>query len=192
METFAGLPVYQFETQKQWRAWLDKHHTQTSGVWLKIAKKATGIATVTYAEALDEALCYGWIDGQKNSYDGDYFLQRFTPRRPKSIWSKINIAKVAALTEAGKMKPGGLAAVTAAKADGRWAQAYDSHSTSTVPADFQAALDRNQQAKEFFATLNKTNTYAFLWRIQTAKKPVTRQARIEKFITMLANGEKLH
>lgn len=192
METFAGLPVRQFETQKQWRAWLDKHHTQTTGVWLKIAKKSAAIATVTYTEALDEALCYGWIDGQGNGLDAQYYLQRFTPRRPKSIWSKINVAKIAALTAAGKMKPAGLAAVSAAKEDGRWDQAYDSHSTSTVPADFQAALDKNPQAKEFFATLNKTNTYAFLWRIQTAKRPKTRQARIEKFIVMLANGEKLH
>lgn len=192
METLNGLQIILFPSPQDWEDWLAAHYTQPEGVWVKIAKKASGLASVSYVEALDVALCYGWIDGQKQSFDAAYYLQKFTPRRPKSIWSKVNVKKVAVLTAAGKMKPAGLAAVDAAKQDGRWDQAYDSHRTMAVPADFQAILDKNPQAKAFFATLNKTNTYAILWRIQTAKKPETRQARIEKCIAMLNEGKKFH
>ncbi len=162
------------------------------GVWLKHAKKSSGKKSVSYQEALEEALCYGWIDSQKQSYDTDYFLQRYTPRGPKSIWSKVNVAKAEVLIKVGKMQPAGLAAIESAKQDGRWAAAYDSPSASKVPEDFQAALDKNPKAKQFFETLNKANVYAFCWRVQTAKKPETRAARIEKFIAMLNRGEKLH
>ncbi|MDB5178317.1 MAG: hypothetical protein JWN01_260 [Patescibacteria group bacterium] len=186
------LPVVLFESSGYWEQWLNAHHAQPQGLWLKIAKKASGTPSVSYAEALDVALCYGWIDGQKQSFDEQYYLQKFTPRRPRSIWSKVNVGKIAVLTAAGKMMPSGLAAVEAAQQDGRWDQAYDSHRTSTVPADFQEALDQSPQAKTFFVTLNKTNAYAILWRIQTAKKPETRRARIEKFIVMLSAGKKFY
>ncbi|HSX17520.1 MAG TPA: YdeI/OmpD-associated family protein [Patescibacteria group bacterium] len=192
METFLDLPVVFCESASDWETWLAGHCTEPQGAWLKFAKKASGIQSVNYAEAVEAALCYGWIDGQSKSLDEHFYLQRFTPRRPKSIWSKVNVEKVAALTAAGKMKPSGIAAVEAAKADGRWDQAYDSPSNSTVPPDFQAALDKNPTAKKFFATLNKANSYAVLWRIQTAKKPETRQARIEKLIAMLNDEQKLH
>ncbi len=192
METLSNLPIVLFKSASDWEQWLQANHTQPQGLWLKIAKKASGKASASYAEALDIALCYGWIDGQKASYDEQYFLQKFTPRRPKSLWSKVNVKKVAALIAAGRMKPAGLAAIEAAKQDGRWDLAYDSPSTSTVPPDFQAALDQNPRAKTFIATLNKTNVYAMLWRIQTAKKPETRQARIEKLISMLNDEQKLY
>lgn len=185
-------PIVLCQDQPAWHNWLAEHHTEPTGIWLQIAKKAGGMQSVTYTEAVDEALCFGWIDGQKQSYDEQYFLQKFTPRRAKSIWSKVNVQKIAQLIEAGRMQPTGLAAVTAAQLDGRWERAYDSHSTSTVPPDFQTELDAHPNAKAFFATLNKTNIYSFLWRIQTAKKPETRQARIQKFIQMLEDGQTLH
>jgi len=190
-EVKAGLPVLAFERAQDFAAWLEAHLTD-AGLWLKIAKKDSGVTTITYAQGLEVALCYGWIDGQKQAYDARYFLQKFTPRRPKSVWSKVNVQKVEALIAAGKMRSAGLAAVEAAKADGRWAAAYDSARTMTMPDDFAAALEANPKAKEFWATLNKTNTYAFLYRIQSAKKPETRAARIEKFVAMLAAGEKLY
>lgn len=192
LETLAGLPIALFETSKDWEQWLSEHNTEPLGLWLKIAKKASGKYSVSYLEALDMALCFGWIDGQKQSYDAEYFLQKFTPRRPKSIWSKVNVENIARLTAAGLMRAGGLAAVEAAKADGRWDRAYDSSRTIEVPEDFQTALNKNPEAKAVFATLNKTNAYAVLWRIQTAKKPETRRARVERLITMLEAGEKLH
>jgi uncharacterized protein YdeI (YjbR/CyaY-like superfamily) len=192
MEMFKDLPVHLFATQEDWRAWLEENHKRPQGIWLKHAKKSSGKVSVSYAEALDEALCYGWIDSQKQAYDDDYFLQKFTPRGSKSVWSKVNVAKAEALIAAGKMRPAGLAAIGAAKQDGRWEAAYDSPSTNKIPEDFQAALDKNPKAKQFFETLNKANVYAFCWRVQTAKKPETRKARIEKFISMLNRGEKLH
>ena len=192
MEMFKDMPVLLFDTQKHWHDWLDERHAQPQGVWLKLAKKSSGKMSVTYAEALEEALCYGWIDGQKQAYDNEYWLQKFTPRGPKSIWSKVNVAKAEALIKSGKMQSAGLAATELAKQDGRWNAAYDAPSTSTVPEDFQAALDKNPKAKQFFGTLNRANTYAFCWRIQTAKKAETRKARVEKFIDMLNRGEKLH
>lgn len=192
METFRDLPILFFRVQDDWRKWLEENHKQLQGVWLKHAKKSSGKISVNYAEALEEALCYGWIDSQKQAYDQDYFLQKFTPRGPKSVWSKINKAKAEELIGSGKMKPAGLAAINEAKQDGRWDAAYDSPSSSEVPADFQAALNKNPKAKQFFETLNKANVYGFCWRIQTAKKPETRKARIEKFIDMLNRGQKLH
>lgn len=192
MELFKDLPVLLLSSQKDWHTWLEENHNQPQGVWLKHAKKASSKTSVSYAEALDEALCYGWIDSQKQAYDSDYYLQKFTPRGPKSIWSKNNVAKVEVLINNGKMRPAGLAAVELARQDGRWDAAYDAPSANKVPEDFQAALDKNPKAKQFFATLNKANVYAFCWRVQTAKKPETRKARIEKFIDMLNRNEKLH
>lgn len=192
METFKDLPVLLFNTQKHWHDWLDEHHDQTRGVWLKHAKKSSGKQSVSYEEALEEALCYGWIDSQKQAYDSDYYLQKFTPRGPRSVWSKMNVAKVESLIKTDKMQPAGLAAMDLAKQDGRWDAAYDSPRASKVPEDFQAALDENPKAKQFFETLNKANVYGFCWRVQTAKRPETRKARIEKFIDMLNRGEKLH
>ncbi len=192
METFADLPLLPFDSQKPWEAWLELQHAKSKGVWLMIAKKASGVQSITYEQALESALCYGWIDGQKRSYDDTFFLQKFTPRRPKSVWSKINVDKVALLTKQGKMKPSGLGEVEAAKQDGRWEQAYASPSQMSVPPDFQAELDRNPAAKAFFLSLNKTNRYSFLWRITTAKRPETRRARIETSITMLSAGKKFH
>lgn len=191
-ETYKELSILFFEKPEEWESWLEKHHQDRSGVWLKFAKKDSGIASINYAQALQAALCYGWIDGQAKSLDDMYYLQKFTPRRPKSIWSKRNIGFVDELTKAGKMKPSGLAEVEAAKADGRWEQAYDSPSNMTIPEDFQAELDKNPKAKAFYDTLNKTNTYAILWRVQTAKKPETRAARIQKLIAMLNEERKIH
>ena len=181
-----------FVTQADWKKWLAAHYDQTEGIWLKFAKKASGVKSVNYAEALDVALCYGWIDGQGKSIDEAYYKQKFTPRRAKSIWSKRNIGKVEELIKAGKMQPAGMAAIEAAKADGRWDQAYDSPKNATVPEDFQAELDKHPNAKTFFEKLDKTNRYAVLWRIQTAKKPETRAKRIETLTAMLDRGEKIH
>ena len=186
------LPTLSFETPQSWETWLQENHTTSKGLWLKIAKKETGILSVSYAEALDVALCYGWIDGQKAAGDNQFWLQKFTPRGPKSIWSKINCDKADALIAAGRMQPAGLRQVELARADGRWAAAYESQRTIGIPDDFQRALDQNPQAQAFFSTLNRANRYAILYRIQTAKKPETRAERIQKFIEMLARGEKIH
>lgn len=186
------LPIILFEEQKAWAEWLDQHHAEAAGIWLRLAKKGSGITSVSYDEAVEAALCYGWIDGQKKSYDETSWLQKFTPRGAKSVWSKINRDKVQRLIASGQMKPAGLKAVEAAQQDGRWEAAYDSPAQAEVPADFQAELDRNVEAKAFFATLNKTNRYAILWRIQTAKKAETRARRIQQFIEMLARQEKLY
>jgi len=188
----AELPIKLFEDQAAWAAWLELHHAESPGLWLRHAKKGSGLASVSYAEALDLALCYGWIDGQKKSYDESSWLQKWTPRAAKSIWSKINREHVLRLIERGQMQPAGLAAVERAKQDGRWEAAYDSHSSATVPSDLQAALDNNAEASAFFATLNSTNRYAILFRIQTAKKAETRAKRIQDFIDMLARHEKMH
>ncbi|MFI5201286.1 MAG: YdeI family protein [Candidatus Kapaibacterium sp.] len=192
METFKDSAVLFFESQESWHEWLDKHNAQQQGVWLKLAKKSSGLGSVSYMEALEEALCYGWIDAQKQPYDTEYWLQKFTPRGPKSMWSKVNVAKAEELLRAKRMKPSGLAAMEAAKKSGAWKAAYDSPGTVTIPPDFQVELDKNPKAKKFFETLNKANVYGFCWRIQTAKKPETRKTRIDKFIKMLNNGEKLH
>ncbi|HEX8276265.1 MAG TPA: YdeI/OmpD-associated family protein [Longimicrobiaceae bacterium] len=186
------LPVLLFEDQAAWAEWLDRNHPDAPGVWLRHAKKDSGISSVSYAEALDVALCYGWIDSQKKSWDESTWIQKWGPRGPRSIWSKVNRDKVDALVAAGRMKPAGLAAVEAARADGRWDAAYDSQSNATVPDDLRAALDASPKAAEFFATLNGANRYAILFRVQTAKKPETRAKRIAGFIQMLERGEKMH
>ena len=181
-----------FRNAKAFEAWLRKNHAKSDGLWLRIAKRGADEPSVTYPEAVEIALCWGWIDGQKKGLDEQHFLQRFTPRRARSIWSKINVDKVAALVEAGRMQAPGHAQVEAAKADGRWAKAYDGARTSTVPDDLVAALAANPPAKAFFATINATNRYAILWRIQTAVKPETRAKRIAQLVEMLARGEVFH
>ena len=188
----ADLAVKRFRSQAAWEKWLEKHHESSPGVWLEFAKKESGLTTVSYKEALEVALCYGWIDGQGKTFDDTYYLQKFTPRRPKSLWSKRNIEKVAALTAAGKMQPAGLAEVEAAKRDGRWDAAYDSPKNMVVPDDFMQALGENEQALAFFNTLNQANKYAIAWRLATAKKPETRQRRFDALLAMLGRGEKLH
>lgn len=188
----AELPTLPFASKKKWADWLAKQHGKSPGVWLKLAKKNTGILSVTYEKALEVALCYGWIDGQKDSFDEQYWLQKFTPRGPKSIWSKINTEKAERLIQSGEMKPAGLKAVEAAKQDGRWAAAYASQKNISVPEDFQAALAKNKKAKAYFATLKSSERYSFLFRIQTAKKPETRAKRIQQFVEMLAKEEKIH
>ena len=168
------------------------NHAESRGLWLRLAKKNSGIESITYAEALEVALCYGWIDGQKKSDDQASWLQKFTPRQRKSLWSKINREKAEALIERKRMTPAGLKAIESAKQDGRWDAAYDAQRRAAVPDDFQAALDQNAKAKAFFATLNGGNRYAILFRIQTANKVETRTKRIEQFIAMLARGETIH
>jgi len=189
MMTPADLPILLFESQRKFADWLAKHHNQSDGVWLKLAKKGSDLPSVTYDEAVETALCYGWIDGQKQGFDEKFWLQKFTPRRSKSIWSKINREKAEKLIASGRMQPAGLAAVELAKQDGRWQAAYDSQKTITVPDDFQAELDKNPKAKAFFETLTSAKRYSFLFRIQTAKKPQTRAKRIRQFIEMLESGE---
>ena len=191
VETKQGLPVLAFESGEAWEAWLDGNHATSDGIWLKFAKKGSGVESVTYAEAVDGALCYGWIDGQTASLDGRFYLQRYTPRRARSKWSKINRGKVEALISAGRMKAAGYAEIERAKADGRWDAAYDSPSTATVPDDLREKLDENPEAAAFFGKLNGTNRYAILYQIQDAKKPETRARRIDKFVAMLNRGEKL-
>ncbi len=186
------LPIMAFESQEAWGQWLETNHGESQGLWLKIAKKDTGIPTVTYAEAVTLALCFGWIDGQRRGFDDQYFLQKFTPRRPKSVWSKINRDKVLELIAQGKMREAGLREVERAKADGRWDAAYESQSSITVPDDLQAALDANPTAKVFFDTLSSQNRYAILYRLSTAKKAETRQKRLEQFIAMLNANEKFY
>jgi uncharacterized protein YdeI (YjbR/CyaY-like superfamily) len=192
METKQNLPILSFPSQKQWEEWLAEHHSDSKGIWLKIAKKGAETSTVQYPEALDAALCYGWIDGQKGPLDESFWLQKFTPRGPRSKWSKVNRDKATKLIESGRMKPAGHAEVERAKADGRWEAAYDAQSKATVPEDLQRELDANPDAAAFFATLESYNRYAILYRIQDAKKPETRAKRIEKFIGMLKRGEKVH
>ena len=188
----SDLPTLPFASQKKWASWLAEQHAQSVGIWLKLAKKDSGIASVTYDEALDVALCYGWIDGQKNGFDDKYWLQKFTPRGSKSIWSKINTLKAEKLIASGEMKSAGLKAIELAKRDGRWAAAYESQKNISVPDDFQSVLDKNKKAKAFFATLNSANRYSFLFRIQTAKQAETRARRISQFVEMLERGEKFH
>jgi uncharacterized protein YdeI (YjbR/CyaY-like superfamily) len=186
------LPIRPFENKKKWADWLTKQHGKSTGVWLKLAKKNSGLVSITYEEALDVALCYGWIDGQKGSFDEKYWLQKFTPRGPKSIWSKINTDKAERLIANGEMKSAGLKAIELARQNGRWEAAYASQKNISIPDDFQAALDKNTKAKTFFARLNSVNQYAILFRIQTAKKAETRAKRIQQFIEMLERNEKIH
>ncbi len=186
------LPTRAFGDAEEWDSWLREHHDSAPGVWIKFARKGSGVASVTYMEALHAALCFGWIDGQARSLDEASYVQRFTPRRARSIWSKRNREFATALIESGRMQPAGLREVERAKADGRWDAAYDAPSTATVPDDLRAALDASPDAAAFFETLNAQNRYAILHRIQTAKRAETRARRIETFVAMLARGERLH
>jgi uncharacterized protein YdeI (YjbR/CyaY-like superfamily) len=181
-----------FKDQAAWSAWLDKNHERSSGVWLRLAKKNSGLQSVTYVEALEAALCYGWIDGHKRPESDQAWLQRFCPRSAKSIWSRINREKALALVKSGRMMPAGQQAIEQARSNGRWESAYDSPSRASVPDDFQAALKLSPKAKSFFETLDRANRYAILFRIQTAKKPETRARNIQKFVAMLERGEKIH
>ena len=190
--TPAELRVRLFRDAAAWEAWLAKQHAKSAGLWLRIAKAASSVKSVSYAEALDVALCYGWIDGQKKSFDEETWLQKFTPRGKRSIWSKINREKVQRLVESGRMQPAGLEAVERAKANGQWDAAYDSHRTASVPDDLQRALDAHPKAKAFFATLSSANRYAILFRIQTVKRAETRAKKIEQFVGMLERREVIH
>jgi len=187
-----SLPVVSFEDTNAWDAWLTAHATDSPGLWLKIAKKGSAGRSISYSDALDVALCHGWIDGQKGRLDDEYWLQRFTPRKPGSKWSKINTERAAALIESGRMRPAGLREVERAQADGRWEQAYESQSRVTVPEDLARALAANERASAFFATLDSANRYAILYRIGTAKKPETRAKRIDTFVAMLSEHKKIH
>ncbi len=186
------LPVHRFATSSVWQTWLDTHHATSKGVWLEFAKKGHRVASLSHAEALEVALCYGWIDGQTASSTTGLWRQRFTPRGPRSKWSQINCATVARLQTEGRLAPAGLQEMEAAKQDGRWAAAYAPQSTMTVPEDLRAALTARPRAKEFFEALNSKNRYAILYRLQDAKKAETRQRRLEKFVRMLEAGETLH
>jgi uncharacterized protein YdeI (YjbR/CyaY-like superfamily) len=183
------LPVRDFKTQAAWRTWLDKNHAKSPGVWIRFAKKASGKRSVTYQEAVEVSLCYGWIDGKVRTVDEDHYIQRFTPRRAQSRWSKINRGKAEALIAAGEMKPAGMQAVDEAKGDGRWAAAYASPAVIEVPADLERELKRTK-TEAFFEGLNKTNRYAVLYQIEEAKRPETRARRIVRFVEMFQDGRK--
>ena len=188
----AELPQIAFASGAEWEAWLEEHHANSPGVAVKIAKKGSGVPSVTYPEVLDTALCFGWIDGRRDALDEQYFLQRFTPRRARSRWSQINRDKAEALIKAGRMRPAGLAEVERAKADGRWAAAYGGQRAMAVPDDLQRELDARPQAAAFFAQLSSQNRYAILYRLHDAKRPETRARRLEKFVAMLEAGETIH
>ena len=186
------LPILTFTSTKEFTSWLAKHHNVSSDIWIRLFKIKSGAPTITYSEALDVTLCYGWIDGQKAAFDAKYWLQKFTQRGAKSIWSKVNCGKAEALIAEGRMQPAGLRQVELAKSDGRWERAYESQSKITIPPDFQRELDKNPKAKDFFSTLDSANRYAFLFRIHAAKKPETRFAKIQKFVEMLNQQQKLY
>ena len=188
--TKPDLPIVPFASCEAWEAFLEGQHATSEGLWLKIAKKGSGIESVTYDQAVEVALCYGWIDGQVRKFDGEYYLQRFTPRRPRSRWSKVNREKATELIGRGEMKAAGLREVERATADGRWDGAYDPPSTATVPEDLQRELEKNEQARRFFSELDGRNRYAILYQIQDAKRPETRARRIAKYVAMLAEQEK--
>jgi uncharacterized protein YdeI (YjbR/CyaY-like superfamily) len=187
-----SLPTVEFASRGEWESWLAEEHARSAGVWLKLAKKNSKAETVSRSDALEVALCYGWIDGRANSLDEDYWLQSFTPRTARSKWSKINREKARELIDTGAMKPAGLREIERAKADGRWEAAYDSPSTATVPDDLERELAKNEKAREVFATLDSRNRYAILYRIQDAKKPETRARRIAKYVAMLGEGKKIY
>jgi uncharacterized protein YdeI (YjbR/CyaY-like superfamily) len=186
------LPILLFATQVDLEEWLEENHTASEGIWLKIAKKGAAEPSVTYAEALELALCFGWIDSQKRGHDEQHFLHRFTPRRPRGRWSKINREKCEALVAAGAVRPTGLAEVDAAKADGRWEAAYEGQRSAKVPDDLRRELDGNPAAAKFFAGLDSANRYAIIYRLNEAKKAETRERRLRKFVAMLERGEKIH
>jgi uncharacterized protein YdeI (YjbR/CyaY-like superfamily) len=187
----AEQPILFFATPVELEAWIDEHGEESDGIWLKFAKKDSGIESVVYAEAVEIALSHGWIDGQAKRLDDDHYLQHFTPRRSRSKWSRINREKAERLIAEGRMRAGGLREIERAKEDGRWEDAYDSPSTATVPDDFQAALDAEPAAAEFFASLGSTKRYSFLYRITDAKRPETRAKRIAEYVELLARGETL-
>jgi uncharacterized protein YdeI (YjbR/CyaY-like superfamily) len=188
----SAAPTLEFDSPRAWEAWLAEHHAGSHGVWLRIYKKGSGKPSVSYVEALDAALCYGWIDSQKRPKDKTSWLQRFGPRRARSGWSRINTLNAERLAKAGRMKPAGLKEVEAAKQDGRWQRAYDSPSAASIPEDFLKELSKNKKAQAFFEALNKANTYAISYRLQTAKKPETRARRMQLILAMLARGERFH
>jgi len=186
------LPILLFAAPPEFEAWLEENHAESDGFWLKVAKKGSGERSVTYAEGLELALCFGWIDSQKRGFDEKFFLQRFTPRRPRGRWSRINRDKAEALIAAGSVRPAGMAEVAAAKADGRWEAAYEGASTAKVPDDLRRELEANEAAREFFSGLDSSNRYAIVYRLNDAKKPETRERRLRKFVAMLERGEKIH
>lgn len=188
----AGLPVVSFADAAAMEGWLERYGAEAAGFWLRLFKKGSGVASVTRDEAIDAALCFGWIDGQLDTYDAASWLIRFTPRRANSKWSAVNVKRIAGLEAAGRMRPAGQAEVEAAKADGRWAAAYAPQSRAEVPGDLQAALDASPKAAAFFATLKGANRYAILYRIGAAKKPETRARKIATFVAMLEQGETVH
>ena len=188
----SDLPVIGFAGQAAWESWLAQQHASSPGVWLKIAKKGSGATGVSYQEALEVALCYGWIDGQKGALDDEYWLQRFTPRKPGSRWSKINTEIAAELIAAGRMRPTGMREVELAREDGRWDAAYAGQRSMTVPEDLERELAGNEATRAFFATLSSVNRYAILYRIAGAKRPETRARRIAKYVAMLATHETIH
>lgn len=181
-----------FKTAEEWRDWLDKNHAIENGVWVKMFKKKSNVVSPTYSELLDEALCFGWIDGQAKSIDDKSYMQKFTPRRKRSLWSKINIGHIERLTKEGKMHAAGIKAVENAKNDGRWDNAYNPPSAISLPEDFTQELQKNTSAESFFNTLSKSNKYAIAWRLETAKKPETKLRRLKKIIEMLEKGETFH
>ena len=181
-----------FPSAREFEQWLAKNHAESTGIWLRFFKKNSGVLSVSYVEAVDAAICFGWIDGQLKKYDEESWLRKFTPRRPKSVWSKRNRAHAERLIKVGKMRAAGLQEVEAAKEDGRWKAAYDSASEMEIPDDFVKELAKNKRAKAFFETLNRANVYAIVWRLQTAKKPETRQRRLETILAMLSNEQKFH
>ena len=192
MSARGELPTRSFPSASEWERWLERWHERSRGLWLKIAKKGTDIATVSHAEALELALCFGWIDSQRSPLDATFFLQRFTPRGPRSRWSQINRDRAIALAAAGRMRPAGAAQIELAKADGRWDAAYPGQRTATVPDDLRDALAANPTAGAVFATLDSVNRYAILYRIHDARRPATRAARIERYVAMLAAGRRIH
>jgi len=186
------LSTKKFASAKAWETWLAKNYNKSTGIWMMFAKKNADKPTVSYAEALDIALCYGWIDGQKNSYDEQYWLQKFCPRQAKSIWSKKNIEHTERLIKEGRMQPAGLTATETAKENGSWEKAYDAQSSMTISEDFLKALSKNKKAAAFFKTLNRTNLFSIAFRLQTAKKEETKQKRIKTIIEMLEKEQKFH
>jgi uncharacterized protein YdeI (YjbR/CyaY-like superfamily) len=185
-------PIRTFRTRQDFASWLEKNHGRSSGIWARIAKKGSGLKSMTYLEGLDTALCYGWIDALKRPENESAWLQRFVPRRKASLWSKINREKALRLIERGEMRPPGLAEIERAKGDGRWEAAYDSPARAMVPPELEAELARRPKAKQLFDSLDRINRYAIIWRVQTAKKPETRARRIATLVEMLEKGKKLH
>jgi uncharacterized protein YdeI (YjbR/CyaY-like superfamily) len=186
------LPVEEFASAAHFEKWLSAQHESAAGIWIRIAKKETGLDSVDYPQALDVALCYGWIDGQKRGEGETHWLQRFTPRGPRSKWSQVNREHAEKLIKQDRMRPAGQAEIDRAKADGRWDAAYASQKNATVPDDLQQALDADPDAREFFATLDSKNRFAVLYRIGDAKKPETRVARIQKYVAMLHDNQKIY